>query len=215
MGTFAFHLGLVDFQERMRLEKVLLNASRHNMQNDMDAMHLDFDTALDYIVERAGNVNVYDIKIDGEYEELLQPYFRNPGILAGIYQLNPEIVYDSQADDVYNNLFTDFMKNEINRVEYLLNKGMPVLIYNGQDDLIVSNPGTMKWVDRIYFANAEEFRKKLFTPWKVNGKMAGSVKAAGLLEFRIVNNAGHLVPMDRPEEALNMATSFVDRIAYR
>lgn len=107
------------------------------------------------------------------------------------------------------------MKNEINRVEYLLNKGMPVLIYNGQDDLIVSNPGTMKWVDRIYFANAEEFRKKLFTPWKVNGKMAGSVKAAGLLEFRIVNNAGHLVPMDRPEEALNMATSFVDRIAYR
>jgi hypothetical protein len=68
VGTFAFHLGLVDFQERMRLEKVLLNASRHNMQNDMDAMHLDFDTALDYIVEKAGNVNVYDIKIDGEYE---------------------------------------------------------------------------------------------------------------------------------------------------
>lgn len=73
MGTFAFHLGLVDFQERMRLEKVLLNASRHNMQNDMDAMHLDFDTALDYIVERAGNVNVYDIKIDGEYEGTTSP----------------------------------------------------------------------------------------------------------------------------------------------
>jgi carboxypeptidase C (cathepsin A) len=107
------------------------------------------------------------------------------------------------------------MKNEINRVEYLLNKGLPVLIYNGQDDLIVSNPGTMKWVDRIYFANAEEFRRKLFSPWKIGGKEAGAVKAAGLLEFRIVNNAGHMVPMDRPLEALDMATSFVDRIAYR
>jgi hypothetical protein len=68
VGTFASHLGLVDFQERMRLEKVLLNASRHNNQGDYDAMHLDFDNALDYVVEKAGNVNVYDIKIDGEYE---------------------------------------------------------------------------------------------------------------------------------------------------
>lgn len=38
------------------------------------------------------------------------------------------------------------------------------------------------------------------------------MKAAGNLELRIVNNAGHLVPMDRPEEALDMATSFVDRV---
>jgi hypothetical protein len=51
----------------MKLEKVLLNASRHALENDYDAMHLDFDNALDYIVEKAGNVNVYDIKIDGDY----------------------------------------------------------------------------------------------------------------------------------------------------
>jgi len=52
----------------MRLEKILLNASRHNMQSDWDAMHLDFDNALDYVVQKAGDINVYDIKIDGEYE---------------------------------------------------------------------------------------------------------------------------------------------------
>lgn len=52
----------------MKLEKVLLNASRHAIENNYDAMHLDFDNALDYIVEKAGNVNVYDIKIDGDYE---------------------------------------------------------------------------------------------------------------------------------------------------
>jgi carboxypeptidase C (cathepsin A) len=43
------------------------------------------------------------------------------------------------------------MKPEITRVEEILYRGLPVLIYNGQDDLIVQNPGTMKWVDRIYF----------------------------------------------------------------
>lgn len=144
--------------------------------------------------------------------ELLQPYFRNTDILAGVYGFNPEIVYDSQADDVYNYLYTDFMQTEINRVEYLLNKKLPILIYNGQDDLIVQNAGTMKWVDKIYYAEAAEFRKKLFEPWTLNGKIVGTKKSAGLLELRIVFNAGHLVPMDRPQESLDMATSFVNRV---
>jgi hypothetical protein len=68
IGTYSYHLGLLDFQERMKLEKVLLNASRHAILADYDALHVDFDTAIDYIVERAGDVNVYDIKIDGDYE---------------------------------------------------------------------------------------------------------------------------------------------------
>lgn len=68
VGTYAYHLGLLDFQERMRLEKILLNGSRHALLGDHDALHLDFDNALDYIVTRAGDVNVYDIKIDGEYD---------------------------------------------------------------------------------------------------------------------------------------------------
>ncbi len=122
------------------------------------------------------------------------------------------MVYDSQADMVYEKMYTDFMKNEINIVEELLYRGMPVLIYNGQDDLIVQSPGTMKWVDRIHYSKSEEFRKKLFTPWKINNKVVGAVKSAGLLEFRIINNAGHLVPQDRPVEALEMAISFVDRV---
>jgi carboxypeptidase C (cathepsin A) len=115
-----------------------------------------------------------------------------------LYGLNTGIIYDSGADDVYNNLYDDFMKNEVSRVEYLLSKNVPVLVYNGQDDLIVQSAGTMKWVDKLRYANIEEFKSSLFTAWKINGKIVGSIKSAGLLEFRIVNNAGHLVPMDCP-----------------
>ena len=73
------------------------------------------------------------------------------------------------------------MQTETDRVAYLLHKGLPVLIYNGQDDLIVTTPGTMKWVDNIYYAQAEEFRSKLFSPWTISGKMVGTIKSAGLL----------------------------------
>lgn len=70
----------------------------------------------------------------------------------------------------------------------------------------------MKWVDHLYFAQSEEFRTKLFSPWTINGKVVGTIKSAGLLEFRVVFNAGHMVPMDRPQEALDMAVSFVNRV---
>ena len=36
-----------------------------------DDLHNSFDTALDFIVERAGNINVYDITKYHEYPDLL------------------------------------------------------------------------------------------------------------------------------------------------
>lgn len=55
---------------------MLLNASRHNMARNYDLLHDDFDRALDYIVEKAGNINVYDIRIDGDYAGIFQYIFR-------------------------------------------------------------------------------------------------------------------------------------------
>ena len=65
VGTFSYHLSLIDLQEMGKLQKVLINASRHNDNHEWDLMHDDFDNALDYVVTQAGDVNVYDIKIDG------------------------------------------------------------------------------------------------------------------------------------------------------
>ena len=69
----------------------------------------------------------------------------------------------------------------------------------------------MKWVEKIHFKERDEFRGKLFENWKVGGKVVGKVKKAGLLEFRIVNEAGHMVPMDQPETSLEMVRGFVNQ----
>ena len=44
----------------------------------------------------------------------------------------------------------------------------------------------------------------------MDGKVAGSQKKVGRLDFRIVNNAGHLVPMDQGLVALEMVKDFVN-----
>jgi carboxypeptidase C (cathepsin A) len=139
---------------------------------------------------------------------LVEEYFKDPNVKK-IYVVSDEIEFGKQAGDVFKKLFTDYMKNEVALVEYCLGKKLPLLIYNGQNDIIVSNPGTMRWVEQIHYAEADQFRKTLFKTWKVNGKVAGSVKKAGLLEFRIANNAGHLVPMDQGANTLEMVKSFV------
>ena len=39
----------------------------------------------------------------------------------------------------------------------------------------------------------------------------GKQKKAGNLHFKIVNGAGHMVPMDQPENSLEMVREFVNQ----
>lgn len=55
-------------------------------------------------------------------------------------------------------MYEDFMMPYVHLVEELLRRKTQVLIYNGQNDLIVETPGTFKWVERIHHENADQFR---------------------------------------------------------
>ena len=46
-------------------------------------------------------------------------------------------------------------------------------------------------------------------PWHVNEKVKGFYKIVGNLALVTVNNAGHLVPMDQGEAAMEMVRHFV------
>lgn len=50
VGTYSYHLSLLDYQERMKVETMLLRAAKNNAKLNFDALHDDFDNALDYIV---------------------------------------------------------------------------------------------------------------------------------------------------------------------
>jgi hypothetical protein len=50
------------------------------------------------------------------------------------------------------------MKPEVALVEELLHRKTHVLVYNGQNDLIVETPGTFEWAERLHHDYAEKFR---------------------------------------------------------
>lgn len=63
-------------------------------------------------------------------------------------------------------------------------------------------------VSKIKILNYGSFRTKLWgKKYPINFSYK---KSAGNLELRIVNKAGHLVPMDQPEAALDLVKSFVE-----
>lgn len=212
VGMFSYNLGLIDYNERMTIEQNILKGLMYAQQGSWQAVTDTFNNDVFANLQTfTANVNVYDIQKYGDYNTTsLDSFFQDPET-AQRYHL--QVPYGQQNDTVYNVLGTDFMQPYTYVVEAILNIGtIPVLIYNGQDDLIVTSPGTMTWVEKLNWVNATEFVNTNFDVWTDSQKnVVGYKKRVGNLEMRIVNKAGHMVPQDQPVNALDMATDFITR----
>ncbi|XP_022205819.2 venom serine carboxypeptidase-like [Nilaparvata lugens] len=105
-------------------------------------------------------------------------------------------------------LQNDFMKSVRPDIEYLLSK-YKVLIYNGQFDIIVAYPLTENFVRNLQWSGAAQFKAAERRPLLFGGEIAGYYKNVKNLYQVMVRNAGHMVPMDQPRNALNLITRFV------
>ncbi|XP_043474711.1 retinoid-inducible serine carboxypeptidase-like [Leptopilina heterotoma] len=110
-----------------------------------------------------------------------------------------------QGSEVFSALNGDFMKPAIDIVELLLNEtDIKVFVYTGQLDLIVDTPGTLLWVEKLQWENANEWKWAPREPVVVNNVIEGYVKAYGNLKMYWINRAGHMVPTDNPAGTASM-----------
>ncbi|KAG6760678.1 hypothetical protein POTOM_033854 [Populus tomentosa] len=89
----------------------------------------------------------------------------------------------------------------------LLEDGIRLLIYAGEEDLICNWLGNSRWVNALAWSGKKKATGEAPTvPFVVEGKKAGQLKSLGFLK---VHNAGHFVPMDQPKAALTMLKSWL------
>jgi vitellogenic carboxypeptidase-like protein len=158
VGEFAFNLGLIDYQERSTIEHIILNSTYQERFRNWRDLHDTFDLALDLIVNMSGGVNVYDITKYRDYPtELVASFLESPDNKKR-FALNAEVPFGKQSGNVYESLYEDFMYQYVHLVEMLLQDKVNVLIYNGQNDLIVETPGTFKWAEMLHYDSADQFR---------------------------------------------------------
>lgn len=109
-----------------------------------------------------------------------------------------------RAIHVGNNTFHDLAGSE-NKVELHLENDVcdsvadwvaellshyPVLIYNGQLDIIVAYPLTENYLKNLQFNGADEYKTAKRYIWRVDNEVAGYAKHAGNLTEVLVRNAG-------------------------
>ena len=107
---------------------------------------------------------------------------------------------------------TDWMKDFSHYVADMLNDGVRALIYAGDVDFICNYLGNQAWSLNLEWEGGDDFRAATPHDWKGHG-LARSV-AEGPLTFLQVYDAGHMVPSDQPEVALDMITNFVNGAAF-
>lgn len=121
--------------------------------------------------------------------------------------------FNGLGQDVEINLVEDIMQSVAPWVIELLSH-YPVLIYNGQLDIIVAYPLTVNYLNNLKFSAADEYKTAKRYVWRVDGEVAGFAKHAGNLTEVLVRNAGHMVPTDQPKWAFDLITRFTHRKSF-
>jgi len=175
-----------------------------------------FDTCseiLSIVLEDAGNINYYDVRKKCTFKPLCYDFSSVSKFLnlpdTKTYLGVGSITWTPCAAAVYPPLEGDFATSYRFDLPFLLTD-YRVIIYNGIFDLACNFWGTAAYLDSMDWPGQNDFVKAKNETWTVDGATAGTVRTSGNLDFVAVANAGHLVPYDVPENALDLLTRLLN-----
>ena len=110
--------------------------------------------------------------------------------------------------EIYSAFAAVISKSFVTDLIYNLRQ-IKVLIYNGQNDVIVNTAGVLNYLNSMNWEGISSWKKTSKEIWTRFGEVAGWNKIHGNLWFVLVNGAGHMVPTNQPEAAFNMIDNFL------
>lgn len=186
--------------EAFKLFDNLLNGDLNN-HTSLFKNITGFDNYFNYLVSNDTNTELI----------YMGSYIQRTDVRAALHVGNTS--FSGENPEVEINLAEDVMQSVAPWVSELLSN-YRVLIYNGQLDIIVAYPLTVNYLKNLQFSGADVYKTAPRYQWWVNGELAGYVKHAGNLTEVLVRNAGHMVPGDQPQWALDLITRFTYRKSY-
>ncbi|EIN12211.1 alpha/beta-hydrolase [Punctularia strigosozonata HHB-11173 SS5] len=177
----------------------------------------------------SGGMNPYDLSKKCTVEELMDnlcyPISKNITALLNQPWVRAELGVDPIFDEqnitytpvswTVNQGFAarhDHMYTTEGHIAALLERGIKVLIYVGEYDVLCNWLGNLHMALNLEWTGAEGFEAAAFRGWEVEegGGQVGKVRASGGLTFATVAGAGHMVPYDKPKEALAMFNRWLE-----
>eukprot|EP01041_Mallomonas_annulata_P003070 gene3070-6020_t len=141
--------------------------------------------------------------------EQVEKYLNKQDVRRAIHATAASHKYVECADPPYNALSHQDGKGVTEELKTLLDAGMPVLLYSGQFDVICQHLGTERMLQDLDWSGRQGWMDTKVGVWLVDGQPAGYLKAYRNLQSLVVLDSGHMVPMDRPKQALEMIKKFI------
>ncbi|KAJ3554633.1 hypothetical protein NM688_g3005 [Phlebia brevispora] len=174
-------------------------------------------------------LNLYDVRKkcdrskDGDlcYKQMtwIDTWMNTPSVKRAL-GVNAQLEFQSCNMDVNQAFFGqgDGMHNTAALLPDLINDDIKLLVYAGNADMMCNFIGNEAWVEKLEHKFHDDFVKSKSLPWQTlgSGRIAGEVRSAGgdgftagNVTFVQVYEAGHMVPFDQPEAALDLFTRWI------
>lgn len=219
-GKYLYQIGLIDWNQAKVFQQYEDKAMNYIKNKQFVEAFNTFDTLLNgdlingkSIFYNMTGFNFYfnylhtkDYNGGEDFGPMLQKSSVRQGIHVGDLPFH-------DGKEVEKHLIQDVMKSVAPWISVLLDH-YPVVVYNGQLDIIVAYPLTVNYLRNLNFTGSEDYKTAKRYIWKVDGEVAGYVKQAGHLVEILVRNAGHMVPGDQPKWALDLITHFTHEKSF-
>ena len=192
--SYAYSLGLISKFRREDFKRVSSHLFEDIEQGKYPAASGDFDYVTGTISNITEGVNIYNYRqypIGDGMNDL--SIFLNDNKTKQQFEFPENFKYMGCNDTMYTDFYDDISRSYKENITYILNqKNTKVLLYNGQNNIIVNTPSAENWIYSLKWDGAEKllYSKKKF--WNVNGKTVGTVKNVDSLTWVFVRNAGHM-----------------------
>ena len=232
-GKYLYQYSLLDTQDLRAVQSSAGQVVNYFDQGLYKKSTAYWSKTRDLVSLFTDNVNVYNVLqhnaspfrdsndiIDRLYDRHLAVYFQNnlksfmnTVIRKKLGIIPDNVTWGSQATDTFNYQSEDFMKPAIKAVDYLISKGLKIIVYQGQFDMLCNTAGAEKWTSKLQWSGLQGFNYATRKPLYIDGKIGQTqafLKSFKNFSFYFVMNAGLMVPLDNGEMALKMLEEIIN-----
>lgn len=205
--TFTYYLGLANVGQRAQISAYESSILGNISSNTITALNT-WNTLLEYVGNITDNVNTYNIRQYSQPDMGNIAGWLNSPATKTLLHVPSAVTWTECSDPVYANYSADFFSGQSYLFPTLLSN-IKVMIYNGQDDLIVNTIGIEQLIKNIQWSAMPNFLKSRKALWSVAGDIAGYAMTYSNMTFVQVLKAGHLSPLDQPANIRDMVQRYV------
>ncbi|WP_298624393.1 peptidase S10 [uncultured Legionella sp.] len=213
VADYAYSHGLIDKNTREKVREIYKKCAQ--AINNKSPQANSICMKVNDMVAAASGVDRHDIRTlrEMDYNPIIE-YLNKPEVRKAIH-VDPRVtLFKLFNNEVSTNLEQEIQKSASPIYERLLDKKIPILIFNGLDDGTDSNfMGADLWLEQLNWHGKELFNKARTCRWYVGGtnNLAGYVRNADVLTQIKIRGAGHMAPMDQPQNTLDLMKRFINK----